>query len=94
MICKSCKKKINYNLVDLGSSPIANNYINDSSEPEKWYPLKVLICKSCWLVQADHNIHSKLIFNKDYPYFSSISKSLLNYSKEYLSLIVKRSYKS
>ena len=90
MICKSCKKKINYNLVDLGSSPIANNYINDSSESEKWYPLKVLICKSCWLVQAGHNIHSKLIFNKDYPYFSSVSKSLLNYSKKYVDEVYEK----
>ena len=87
MICKSCKKKISYNLVDLGSSPIANNYINELGEAEQWYPLKVLICKSCWLVQAGHNIHSKLIFNKDYPYFSSVSKSLLSYSKKYVDKI-------
>ena len=65
MICKSCKKKISYNLVDLGSSPIANNYINELGEAELWYPLKVLICKNCWLVQAGHNIHSNLIFNKE-----------------------------
>ena len=87
MICKSCKKKISYNLVDLGSSPIANNYINELGEAELWYPLRVLICKNCWLVQAGHNIHSNLIFNKDYPYFSSVSKSLLSYSKKYVDKI-------
>ncbi len=85
MICKSCNKKINHELVNLGSSPIANNYLKNQNENETWYPLRVLICNSCWLLQAGHNLESKLIFNKDYPYFSSVSKSLLEYSRNYVN---------
>ena len=74
MICKSCNKKITYDLVDLGSSPIANNYLKNQNEAETWYPLKVSICDKCWLLQTAHNLKSKLIFNKDYPYFSVFPK--------------------
>ncbi len=94
MICKSCKNKITCDLVDLGSSPIANNYLKNQNEAETWYPLKVLICDKCWLLQTAHNLKSKLIFNKDYPYFSSVSKSLLEYSSNYVDDVYEKFLKN
>ena len=38
MICKSCNKKITYDLVDLGSSPIANNYLKNQMKQKLGTP--------------------------------------------------------
>lgn len=84
MPCKSCNKKVNKILIDLGSAPLSNNLLNKVDESEKWYPLKVMICDKCWLAQVSHNLSSSEVFNKDYPYFSSVSKSLLINSKKYV----------
>ena len=84
MPCKSCNKKVNKILIDLGSAPLSNNLLNKVDESEKWYPLKVMICDKCWLAQVSHNLSSSEVFNKDYPYFSSVSKSLLLNSKKYV----------
>lgn len=94
MHCKSCKKKIKFNLIDLGRSPISNNFLNKIDESEIWHPLKVMICNHCWLVQANHNLNSSTIFNKNYPYFSSVSKSLLSYSKNYVDNVIEKFFKN
>ncbi len=83
MLCKSCKKKINKTLIDLGSAPLSNNLLYKIEESENWYPLKVMICSNCWLAQTNHNLTSSEVFNKNYPYLSSVSKSLLINSKKY-----------
>lgn len=93
MKCKSCKKKLSYTLIDLISSPIANSYSNHKYEIQKWYPLKIMICSDCWLVQVVNNVSEKEIFKDNYPYFSSISKSLLEHSKLYCEKVYKRFFK-
>jgi len=85
--CRSCKKVLTEIFVDLGKSPIANSYALKESDKQSWYSLKTMICKSCWLVQSVHNLSGKEIFSDQYPYFSSISKSLLNISKKYCDKI-------
>jgi len=46
-------------------------------KPELWFPLGVLVCTQCWLVQARDHASADQIFTDDYPYFSSHSKSWL-----------------
>lgn len=83
MFCKFCKKKLTLTLVDLVSSPIANSYLDNQYQKQNWFPLKIMVCTKCWLVQVVNNVSEKEIFKENYPYFSSISKSLLQHSKLY-----------
>jgi SAM-dependent methyltransferase len=85
--CRSCNKFLTKIFVDLGKSPIANSYALKESDKQSWYSLKTMICNSCWLVQTVHNLSGEEIFSDQYPYFSSISKSLLNHSKKYCDKI-------
>jgi 2-polyprenyl-3-methyl-5-hydroxy-6-metoxy-1,4-benzoquinol methylase len=58
--------------------------------PEKWFPLKVLVCESCWLAQAEAYSRATELFNDEYAYFSSSSAIWLAHSENYVSAMVER----
>ena len=59
--------------------------------PENWYPLKVLVCNSCWLVQTEDFVGASEMFTEDYAYYSSYSSSSVRTS---ISTIVNLSIKA
>ena len=60
MKCRHCGASAKLPFVDLGSAPPSNAYLNESDlvEPEKWFPLKVVVCPECWLVQTEDYAHA------------------------------------
>ena len=92
MKCRHCKIKLKLVLIDLGSAPPSNAYLTKESLniPEKWFPLRVLVCENCWLVQTEDFTRADELFDKDYAYFSSFSTSWLKHSKEFVSDSIKR----
>jgi SAM-dependent methyltransferase len=78
--------------MDLGTSPPSNAYLRTPqlSAPEKWYPLRVLTCTNCWLIQTDDYAHYAELFSSDYAYFSSYSTSWLAHSRHYVEEVVRR----
>jgi hypothetical protein len=54
MICRHCAAKLSLELIDLGSSPPSNAYLTAEMllGPEKSYPLRIMVCERCWLVQT------------------------------------------
>jgi SAM-dependent methyltransferase len=60
------------------------------NHPEIYFPLKVFVCNLCWLVQVDEIEKAENIFNEEYTYFSSFSKSWLAHAKEYVDFMVPR----
>ncbi len=85
MKCRHCGMYLDLPLVDLGSAPPSNAYLTAESlhAPEKWFPLRVMVCKECWLVQTEDFTHAEELFNEEYAYFSSVSKSWLEHSERY-----------
>jgi SAM-dependent methyltransferase len=89
--CRSCSAPLSEVLVDLGSSPLANSYL----EPEKmqqgevYYPLCVYLCHRCWLAQLPEFESSEGIFS-DYAYFSSFSDSWLDHARRYVDAVAER----
>jgi hypothetical protein len=49
MKCRHCGSKLTLPLVDLGSAPPSNAYLTEHSlhMPEKWFPLRELVCADC-----------------------------------------------
>ncbi len=92
MLCKNCKTELTHVFVDLNYSPIANEMlrIDQLNEAEKHYPLKVFICDKCFLVQLDEFKANFGLFNSEYTYFSSFSKSWLKAASDYVDMIVNR----
>ncbi|WP_299290896.1 class I SAM-dependent methyltransferase [Nitrosopumilus sp.] len=89
--CRFCNSSINNVFVDLGISPLSNSFLkeNDLSEPEKKFPLKVLVCQKCFLVQIPEFETPDNIFS-EYAYFSSYSKNWLNHIQNYVEMISKK----
>ena len=79
MKCRHCGTELVLPLIDLGSAPPSNAYLTKQTlkVPEKWFPLKVLVCNQCWLVQTEDYAGAEELFDEDYAYFSSFSTSWL-----------------
>lgn len=92
MHCRYCNTPLEHIFIDLINSPASNSFLTKEqlNEPEVFYPLKVYTCHSCFLVQIDEYKKSDAIFNSDYVYFSSYSKSWLQHAKAYTGLMVNR----
>lgn len=86
--CRFCNSIVKDVLIDLGTTPLSNSYLRekDLDKPEKKFPLKVYVCKKCFLVQIPEFESPENIF-KEYAYFSSYSKSWLNHAKNYVNMI-------
>lgn len=92
MKCRFCKSEANHVFIDLVNSPASNSFLKKEQLdlPETFYPLKVFVCPSCFLVQVDEYKKSDAIFNEEYVYFSSFSKSWLNHARVYTSMMQAR----
>ncbi len=92
MNCRFCQNKLTHQFVDLGFSPPSNSFLKleQLNQPEAFYPLKIMVCEKCYLVQIDEFASHEDIFNSDYVYFSSFSKSWLNHAKKYTEMMIER----
>jgi hypothetical protein len=90
--CRVCNSSLEHVFADLGMSPIANDYVaaDRANAMEPFYPLRVYVCESCWLVQLPAVQSADSIFRDDYAYFSSMSKSWLAHAKNYVDMISDR----
>ncbi len=92
MQCRFCDAKLTNVLIDLVNSPASNSFLSAEQldEPEVFYPLKVYVCGSCFLVQIAEYKKSSEIFNGGYVYFSSYSRSWLEHARRYTEAMIDR----
>jgi SAM-dependent methyltransferase len=92
MNCRHCSTPLRHSFVDLGSAPPSNAYLTAEklSAPEKWYPLKVMVCDRCWLVQTLDFAQAHELFDAEYAYFSSFSSSWLEHARRYVDAMSQR----
>ncbi len=71
--------------------PLANAYLTaaDLKRPEPFYPLRLLVCEECFLVQVEESVSPERLF-RDYAYFSSYSDSWLKHAQAYADMAVER----
>lgn len=82
--CRLCGAALTRTFIDLGMSPLCESYVSgaDLDQPEVFYPLRVLLCDQCLLVQLPAHVSGEHIFS-DYAYFSSYSDSWVAHAKRY-----------
>ena len=87
--CRHCDTELNNQLINLGKSPPSNAYLKstDLDDAEYFYPLKVFVCEKCFLVQIPEYKSHEDIFNDQYAYFSSYSKSWLEHAFNFVEQI-------
>jgi 2-polyprenyl-3-methyl-5-hydroxy-6-metoxy-1,4-benzoquinol methylase len=91
--CRFCQQSLQYTFVNLGGSPISNDFlkVEQIDRSEKFYPLHTYVCDRCFLVQLPEVASREQIFGDgDYAYFSSYSQSWLKHCEQYTNLMVER----
>jgi SAM-dependent methyltransferase len=89
--CRFCGAPLEAVFADLGMSPLANSYVSAErvNAMEPFYPLRALVCGSCFLVQLEEFETPHEIFS-DYAYFSSYSSSWLEHARRYTEQMIDR----
>ena len=92
MNCRHCQLPLKESFLDLGFAPPSNAYLekSDLNRPERHYPLRLNVCSSCWLVQAEPYANADELFAPDYAYFSSTSSTWIAHAARYVESIVPR----
>jgi SAM-dependent methyltransferase len=81
--CRSCGSTNATLILDLGRQPLANNLLtpSDLAKSEPKFPLRLAVCKSCWMLQITDLVPPVELFS-EYLYFSSFSDLMLRHSRE------------
>jgi len=92
MLCRHCSTSLQQTFLDLGFAPPSNAYLDerDLVRPETYFPLRVMVCDQCWLVQTQDYTEAEQLFDDSYAYFSSVSQSWLDHARRYTNTIVDR----
>jgi 2-polyprenyl-3-methyl-5-hydroxy-6-metoxy-1,4-benzoquinol methylase len=89
--CRHCGIALRHTFVDLGMSPLCESFLPAAAldQMEPFYPLHVLVCKRCFLVQLREYVKPEDIFT-EYAYFSSFATSWLDHARRYTDLMIER----
>ncbi|MBI1172828.1 methyltransferase domain-containing protein [bacterium] len=90
--CRHCAAPLQHRFLDLGFAPPSNAYLAPEAldRPEVAYPLRLMVCGQCYLVQTEDFAAREALFDAQYAYFSSTSKSWLDHSARYAAAVTKR----
>ena len=87
--CRSCGASSLPLILDLGETPLANSLLTPEqlNIPEDRFPLAVVFCPECTLVQITETVPPEALF-RDYVYFSSFSDTVLENARESVEKIL------
>lgn len=82
--CRGCSYTKLDLIISFGITPVADRLLNedDLAKPELMFPLDLVFCPACNLVQISETLSPDILFRQNYPYFSSVSKTYLNHARE------------
>jgi len=84
LTCRSCGHTDLELILSLGQTPLADALLIEGrlGLPELIVPLDWVFCSHCSLVQITESVSPEILFCRDYPYYSSVSKALLQHFGE------------
>jgi SAM-dependent methyltransferase len=88
--CRACGGTALEPVLSLGTTPLANALLNAGQldDPEPRFPLDVVFCAACTLVQITETVPPELLFS-EYVYFSSFSETALEHARQLADRIVR-----
>jgi SAM-dependent methyltransferase len=89
--CRMCGHALTHTVVNLGMSPLCESFLTTDQidQMEPFFPLHVLLCDDCFLVQLKQYVSPEEIFH-EYAYFSSYSTSWVHHAQDYCRMITQR----
>jgi len=83
-VCQICNSDKLIDIINLGDQPLANTLqkkLNDKISLEK-YPINVVRCSDCTLLQIDYIVDQTKVYHVNYPYLPGITQTVDNEQKE------------
>ncbi len=89
--CRSCGKTGLLTILSLGNMPLANALLTQGqlTLPEEMFPLDLVFCPACTLVQIIETVSPEKLF-REYFYFSSFSETVLQNAHELAEKMILR----
>lgn len=90
--CRTCHAKDLLVYLDLGFHPPSDQFrrLEELDLPEVTYPLRVQLCQNCGLSQLTHVVDPRVLYQFDYPYESSTTKTGKQHWDDFASSVVSR----
>ena len=75
--CHMCHGSDLFLVLDLGHHPPSDAFLKPCQllDQEVTYPLRLISCRTCGLLQIDYAVHPEILYQRDYPYESSTTKT-------------------
>ena len=89
--CRMCSGSSFYKFLDLGKTPPADQFLfaEQLKGPEESYPLEVVVCETCSLVQLNYVVPPEVLYCNDYPYKSSTTNAGRSHWNEFAETTVR-----
>ena len=89
--CRACGSSNLEVILSYGETPLADRLLTHDQlqADEVLVPLTLVFCHQCALVQIRETVEPEILFYSDYPYFSSVSPSLLKHFTDSAREIIK-----
>lgn len=84
--CRACNACGLQPVLNLGRQAPANTLKTDAVK----YPLELVVCRACGLLQLDYDVPGDVLFDEDYPLYSASVPGTVARSKECAEYLTKR----
>lgn len=88
--CRLCKSRDLVMFLDLGHHPHSDNFRKDPNLPETTYPLRLVQCQACQFVQLDYTVSPDVLYDDDYLYESSITKTADKHWTKFVDAVMEK----
>jgi SAM-dependent methyltransferase len=81
--CRGCNAAHLQTILSLSEVPVADRLVDEADlcQPPSAFPLTLVFCPNCSLVQIRETLPPEELFGDNYPYHSSFSEQLLTHSR-------------
>ncbi len=86
--CQICNSKKLIQIIELGDQPLANSLLEKNEIVKKTYPINVVRCEDCTLIQIDHIVNQSEVYHLEYPYLPGITKTVDEEQKQFSSYLI------
>lgn len=86
--CRSCESKNLLKIISLGNQYLSD-FVKVNKKP-KAFPLRLIVCKKCFLVQLDYDAPQKYLYTERYGYKSGINQTMQQELKEISQKAIKK----
>ena len=92
MKCRICHSDDFREILDLGHHPPSDAFLTKEQlgEPETYYPLDLLVCEKCSLVQLGYVVPKEVLYNGNYPYTTGVNAEGVKHFRELAESAIKQ----